>query len=678
MGRTLWINLVFACWAALAQGATRGISVQLKASEAEGAPVAQTVSLYAKSFAVIIGNDAYTGGWPRLSMAVKDAEEIAAELSKRGFEVTLKTNLNSDEMEDTFKEFYALKGEDAEARLFVWYAGHGHTLKGEGFLVPTDAPRPERTGQFKLKSLSMRRFGEFVRLAASKHAYAVFDSCFAGTVFNSQRALPPVAITRATTLPVRQFLTSGDAEQTVSDDGRFRKLFLRAIRGEERSDANGDGYVTASELGMFLGDRLTNLTQSRQTPRSGKLRDENYDRGDFVFLASTNPQEMAVKTGPAASPGGDTSAEVAFWQSMEDSGDPAMIKAYLDRYPNGTFADLARLKLKGLGKQRNAALAASISRTRFLLQEEKITAKAAEANALNLHQTDERMSALSKQRVVSQQAADNAKSDAVQAAAEAERSRIKVGRLEAELAYGQSMEDSGSSAMIDAYLNQRQTAAIVAPPQLVFDVEVLDESLTALKTANVRSQPTTRADKVGSLPANSEVAVTGQTKVSGATWYRVALADGALGYVFGNLLGESEEAPPILDCGPRHATCLECSRDDAPCLECGRYDTICRDAVRGDANAQAALGDRKWLGNSDDAAEAVYWLRKSAEQGNAFGQLYLGRMYDRGRGGLSKNRTAAVQWYRKAMAHENNSSSIEAEIRLEQLGCSSPSKPNYC
>ena len=83
------------------------------------------------------------------------------------------------------------------------------------------------------------------------------DSYFSGTVFEGARALPPAAVTRATTLPVRQFLTSGDAGQTVSDDGTFRKLFLRALRGEERVDANGDGFITASEMGLVLGDRVS-------------------------------------------------------------------------------------------------------------------------------------------------------------------------------------------------------------------------------------------------------------------------------------------------------------------------------------------------------------------------------------------------------------------------------------
>jgi hypothetical protein len=130
----------------------------------------------------------------------------------------------------------------------------------------------------------LRRFGEYVRQAESKHALVIFDACFAGTIFETQRSMPPAAVTRATTLPVRQFISSGDAEQTVSDDGRFRELFLRALRGEERADSNNDGYLTGSELGMHLYDRVTNLSNGVQTPRFGKLLDKDWDRGDFVFI----------------------------------------------------------------------------------------------------------------------------------------------------------------------------------------------------------------------------------------------------------------------------------------------------------------------------------------------------------------------------------------------------------
>ncbi len=331
---------------------TRGISVNIKASEDPDAPIVDSIELYAKSYALVIGIDEYSNGWPKLSNAVQDAELISAELEKKGFDVEMHTNLNSDELNTVFKRFFILKGDDPNARLFIWFAGHGATVDGEGYLIPADAPTPQQGAEFKFASVALRDFGTFMRQAVSKHAYAVFDSCFAGTVFSAQRALPPAAITRATTMPVRQFLTSGDADQTVSDDGAFRELFIRAINGDERSDANGDGYVTASELGMFLGDRVTNLTQSLQTPRYGKLRDRNFDRGDFVFTLPEGAVASALNTVPSAS--APDSAELVFWDSIKTSKNPGEFDAYLKQYPNGAFATLAKLKKKQLSASQTA------------------------------------------------------------------------------------------------------------------------------------------------------------------------------------------------------------------------------------------------------------------------------------------------------------------------------------
>ena len=139
-------------------------------------------------------------------------------------------------------------------------------------------------------------------------------------------------------MPVRQFLTSGDAGQEVSDDGTLRELFLRALRGEERADANGDRYVTATEIGLFLSDRVTNLTETRQTPRYGKLRDKDYDLGDFVFALAA-PVVASRSTG-MSSRGADK--ETVFWQSIQDSTNPLDFEDYLAQFPKGSFVRLAR------------------------------------------------------------------------------------------------------------------------------------------------------------------------------------------------------------------------------------------------------------------------------------------------------------------------------------------------
>jgi formylglycine-generating enzyme required for sulfatase activity len=303
----LFLNVIFNASllfiiTALAADATRGVRIQLRASEQKNAPIDKEVQLYGSSYALVIGINNYTQGWPRLSNAIRDAELVGDELRKKGFEVTFKKNLNSVDLKRTFEEFFVFKGEDPQARLFVWFAGHGDTQNGEGYLIPADAPLPSAGAGFRIKALSMRRFGEYVRLAQAKHALAVFDSCFSGTVFTTQRSRPPAAVTQATTLPVRQFISSGDENQLVSDDGRFRKLFIRALRGERGADGNGDGYLTGSELGMFLDYQVTNLTVRRQTPRWGKLRDEDYNRGDFVFLLASSGAvvDKPEKTGAQA------------------------------------------------------------------------------------------------------------------------------------------------------------------------------------------------------------------------------------------------------------------------------------------------------------------------------------------------------------------------------------------
>ncbi|MCH1556763.1 MAG: caspase family protein, partial [Pseudomonadales bacterium] len=106
---------------ATALAGTRGISVQIRASEAVNAPVLENVDLYQQSYALVIGIDEYTNGWPRLSNAVKDARLVASALEKKNFTVDLHENLTSAELAQVFKRFFILKGEQPEARLFVWY-----------------------------------------------------------------------------------------------------------------------------------------------------------------------------------------------------------------------------------------------------------------------------------------------------------------------------------------------------------------------------------------------------------------------------------------------------------------------------------------------------------------------------------------------------------------------------
>ena len=51
---------------------------------------------------------------------------------------------------------------------------------------------------------------------------------------------------------------------------------------------------------------------------------------------------------PALAQASSEAAETALWDSVQDSRDPAEVQTYLDRFPTGIFAPLARIRLRNL------------------------------------------------------------------------------------------------------------------------------------------------------------------------------------------------------------------------------------------------------------------------------------------------------------------------------------------
>lgn len=66
----------------------------------------------------------------------------------------------------------------------------------------------------------------------------------------------------------------------------------------------------------------------------------------FQFLIATWVTPCLAQT-PAQ---GASSVEISFWESVKDSKDPAELQAYLDKYPNGAFSALAKIRLDRLKK----------------------------------------------------------------------------------------------------------------------------------------------------------------------------------------------------------------------------------------------------------------------------------------------------------------------------------------
>ena len=78
-----------------------------------------------------------------------------------------------------------------------------------------------------------------------------------------------------------------------------------------------------------------------------------------------------------------------------------------------------------------------------------------------------------------------------------------------------------------------------------------------------------------------------------------------------------------------------------------------KSAEQGDAYAQSWVGYfyENGYGTARDFGEAAYWYRRSADQGNRFSQNNLGECYYYGRG-VERNYEKAASWYKKAADQE--------------------------
>ncbi len=275
---------------------------------------------YESSHALVIWVGDYQH-WSRLNNVEREAIQVRETLEQRGFKVTTVGNPTGSELRSAIKDFIDNYGYKPDNRLVIFFTGHGHTRnQTKGYLVPVDAPDPyidERS--FLRSAFPMQLMMYWARLIESKHALFVFDSCFSGTVFKTKASPRPenAYIRDVTAKPVRQFIAAGDADQEVPAKSIFTPLFIRGLEGE--ADYTGDGYVTGSELGLYLTQTLREYT-SDQTPQYGKIRDVELDRGDIVFRSLTKPivsalprrvpeitpDEDDTKSSPTATPSEET------------------------------------------------------------------------------------------------------------------------------------------------------------------------------------------------------------------------------------------------------------------------------------------------------------------------------------------------------------------------------------
>jgi len=269
----------------------RGFKVVATTSEGE------IVNLYKECYALVIGISDYESGWPDLPNAAGDADKTGDLFSSLGFKVTKVTDPTRAELIQALDSFVFGPGQEEDNCLVIFFAGHGHTERmaygnDMGYIVPKDAPSPNQDkAGFMQKAIDMRTVEAYARRIQAKHALFLFDSCFSGAIFDMVRAINE-NIKYKTARPVRQFITAGAADESVPDRSIFKSQLSEALQGE--ADRNEDGYITGTELGEFLQEKVVNYSFGSQHPQYGKIRDPNLDKGDFVFKL----ESKLIKTKP--------------------------------------------------------------------------------------------------------------------------------------------------------------------------------------------------------------------------------------------------------------------------------------------------------------------------------------------------------------------------------------------
>ena len=283
-------------------------------------------ALAERRVALVIGNAAYKEA--PLANPVNDARAIAAKLVKLGYQVDKHENLGQREMTRAVTKFGDAVRRSGGHALF-YYAGHGVQVEGRNFLIPVDAEIATENAVIS-EAVDVDIVTRQLDKSGKGVSIVILDACRDNPYERRSRGggSRGLALIDA---PSGTLIAYATAPGRVAADG---------------SEANG---VYTSELlkvmdepGLRVEDVFKRVragveerTGAAQTPW-----ETSSIKGDFYFV----PKGSTVTVTPSGA--GDDAAEIAFWNSVANSADPADFEDYLKRYPNGRFTSLAERRLQ--------------------------------------------------------------------------------------------------------------------------------------------------------------------------------------------------------------------------------------------------------------------------------------------------------------------------------------------
>jgi hypothetical protein len=312
MKKVLVISLLTIWVAAWTPAQQRGLGV-VKSSESE------------VRVALVIGNSAYRDA--PLMNPVNDARDIAQALTRLGFEVIHREDLSQSEMKRAIRAFgEKIRGSDVS---LFYYAGHGIQVNGENYLVPVDATINHEV-EVEYEAVDLGLVLAQMEQAKNRVNIVILDACrnnpFARSFRSASRGLASV------TAPGGTLIAYATAPGSVAADGGARNgLYTQELLKNMLTPA-----LSIEEVFKRVRAAVKDKTQGNQIPwESSSLI------GDFYFVA---PSETIGRSQSPVSAVDPTAIELSFWETIKNSHNPEDFRAYLQQYPNGRFAALARIR----------------------------------------------------------------------------------------------------------------------------------------------------------------------------------------------------------------------------------------------------------------------------------------------------------------------------------------------
>ncbi len=312
-----------------------------------------TPALAEKRVALVIGNAKYQHT-VELKNPTNDARAVADALKSVGFEVIEGLDLTEIGMQKAVSEFSA-KLQTADVGL-LYYAGHGLQVDGRNYLVPVDASLDNEL-QLQFQTISTNLILNVME-SGKRISILLLDACRNNPLAEHlSRSLG----TRGTTLG------RGLAKIEV-DTGTY--IGYSTQPGNVALDGEGENSPFATALVDNIEKPNVDIELMMRKVRADVIgMTKGYQVpwgnsslvGGFMFakldVAEAKPQPPVTVPAPPTSSQGDnlrTDVEIVFWNSIRDSNDPALLQAYIDKFPNGIFVSIARVLLERL---QNAAAA---------------------------------------------------------------------------------------------------------------------------------------------------------------------------------------------------------------------------------------------------------------------------------------------------------------------------------